>query len=247
MWSEQFVSAPPEDRSKPTLRPKFGVLITQKEYSMRNMKHRMTSLRTTLLATTLCTLGLFGTAHAQNLLANGSFETGDLTGWGVLNPVQARSDEGTTEGSFAAVYNFGNVFPGGYLFQDLTTIVGQDYTVSFDFGGFGVANTLLLQFQVITDPGGPGEDFLILQNISSTGSVPTTFANSSFDFTATSITTRVGFGDATGFGASQNADPVLDNVSVVSVVVVPEPGTFALVLSALGILGAVIARRRKTA
>lgn len=93
----------------------------------------------------LLTLGLAHVAHA-NLVTNGGFETGDYTSWtttvtgdswldvcgGPARPCTAPAGFFSTgaphSGQYAAI---NGLYPAGGISQDLTTVAGQTYEVSF--------------------------------------------------------------------------------------------------------------------
>ena len=193
-------------------------------------------------------------AHA-NLVQNGGFEdigSATLQPWG-----------GYTYGAgFASVLpgwnvNFGNVdivpasfsflqsaasgsnfldlngFTSGGISQTLATVAGQQYNLNFKYSGNGAAAALML-----LNPVGPtpltGQTFL-----SAAGGNPVAWLDGAFTFTALSNTTLLSFNSLnTGTGGL-----LLDSVSVTAV---PEPGTYALMLAGLGVVGW-LARRRGVA
>ena len=72
-----------------------------------------------------------GASHADVL--NGSFETGDFSGWtltgnAVVNPYYA------TDGQYSVHFNYANVAPTAVLSQTVATAPGHHYLLSFDFG-----------------------------------------------------------------------------------------------------------------
>jgi choice-of-anchor C domain-containing protein len=171
-----------------------------------------------------------GAASASpELVANGSFEagafdTGDMN-WDLnLPPGDTRIDNWTIGGlNIDWVRNFWDASEGnfsidlngsdkGSMSQDLATVAGADYTVSFDLSGnyFGgpAIKTLDVSAGATTEafswesPGGlsfPAMDWV----------------SESFTFTATSSTTTLTFASTTG---GLYYGPVLDNVSVVQIV-----------------------------
>jgi len=172
-------------------------------------------------------VGISGPVHA-NLVANGSFETGDFTGWTLTGNTGFTGVEcpgvgfaGPGDGACDAF--LGPVGSNGTLSQILTTIPGRFYTIRFDFqpdGGqtsfFSAVWDAQPALFSVTNP--PASPYQVL----------------SFTALATTPTTSLSFNfrDDPGFLK-------LDSVSVQ----VPEPGTVAL----LGIGMAVLLswRRRK--
>lgn len=150
------------------------------------------------------------TARAQNLLTNGSFESG-LSGWSSSGSVVSAGNEGTTDGTSAARFNYGNVVGDGVLSQSFATNIGQTYRLTFDYGGYGNSGrTLGFQTEVIS------ATTRLTQVLGDPGSIPTTFTTFSFDFTADSTSTLLRFTDITSFSNSQAADLVLDRVRVLA-------------------------------
>lgn len=211
-------------------------------------------------------------ARAQSVIVNGSFETngGDNSNtappWVVSGSTTFQNDEGTTNGSFAAVFNAGNTSPvDGVLSQTFNTIALQIYTVTFDWGNYGGTATQQLQIEVVDGTNGPElitpgsgtvstvSDATIIQNTSvfqiedGTGQFPAIngaapngeFSLFSFTFTAQSSSSTIILKDISP-GSVMNSDSVLDNI-----VVVPEPSTWAMMgVGALIISGLKRFRRR---
>jgi hypothetical protein len=172
-------------------------------------------------------------AHAGLIVANGSFETGDFTGWttgGNFSDTEVVTGgfyvyTGAEDGSDYAV--LGPVGSDGTLSQTLTTIPAGNYTFSFWLNAVGDDPS---DFSASWD-GTP----LYSQSDPTTGNVWTQF---SFNVTGTgSDTIAFSFRD----------DPayiVLDNISVSSSSsATPEPGTLPLVLTGSLAMAAVIRRK----
>lgn len=179
-----------------------------------------------LLVTALA-LAAAAPVAAANVAVNGSFETGDFTGWtqfgntGFTAVASFTSGIPTTDGAFAAY--FGPVGNVGGISQ---TFSAGTYNVSFDLSQDGGSFSQV-------DFGGT----TLLSNVS-VGDY------SSYNFTVT-----VGANSALSF-SFQN-DPsyyYLDNV-VVDLVAggVPEPTTWALLITGFGFTGATMRRRRTVA
>ncbi len=173
-------------------------------------------------------------AHASsNLVTNGSFETGDFTGWTLSGDTALTGvcDVSTCPGNFApqdgnyAAY-FGPVGDNASLSQMIPTTPGDTYTLSF----------------YLANPVGGTPNYF---NV--------TFGNSSFSFTNFGVAfgwqqftmTTLATSDQTNLSFTFRNDPAywfLDNVSVTQGTT-PEPGTLALFGS--GVLAlAGIARRK---
>ncbi len=149
-------------------------------------------------------------AQAQNLLVNGSFETGDLTGWSASGVVGAASYAGATDGIYSAIFNWGDLPPTGVLSQSFATTPGDVYDLAFDYGTFGYAG--VTGQTLFVDVNG-SSTLLNTFATSPTGGDPTPFELFTFNFTANSATTTLQFTDNPDNNTIGN-DGVLDKVSV---------------------------------
>jgi hypothetical protein len=136
-----------------------------------------------------------GKANAVDLLTNGSFETGDFTGWiasdiGVpFYPLAVRA-AGTspgfgfpaapTEGTWAVTHGFDGGGPGTIdISQDVSIPAGFSAELSFDWRAgwnFLVTATIPRTFDVVIEPSGGGAA-LQTTNILSAGPPPATVAD----------------------------------------------------------------------
>lgn len=186
------------------------------------------------LAVALLALGMSAFASTAQVM-NGGFETGDFTDWtqfgdtgssGVCQTSTCPNNYPPFGGTYAAF--FGPVGDTGGIYQDIDTVVGQQYTISFYLAlpVSGTPNFFEVQF---------GSASLSLTNF------PGSFDYGLFEFTdvATSTTTRLTF--------TFRNDPnwwFLDNVNVTTGGgTTPEPGT--LVLFGSGLIGMAGVIRRK--
>ncbi len=166
-------------------------------------------------------------ASAVNLVANGSFETGNFSGWAQFADTSATGVVSgafdccsPTDGSFQAV--FGPVDGFGGITQTLTAAAGT-FTISFDLGNDAGAGNYVV-FDGTT----------LLSNIGNQGSVH-------YSFTVTA-----GANPTLTFGFyNPPAYYNLDNVSVTSGAV-PEAATWAMLIAGFGLVGAVARRRRES-
>jgi choice-of-anchor C domain-containing protein len=127
----------------------------------------------------------------------------------------------------------------GAISQTFTTVIGQAYTVGFDFAGnptgdvksMGVQATGTAQQIFAFDTAGHGTSAM-------------GWVHESYGFTATSQLTALTFTSLSD-GAS---GPALDNVSITSGAgagAVPEPATWMMLMSGFGIVGAGLRSRRR--
>lgn len=196
--------------------------------------HRRSMFIGAVVALTIAGCGLLS-ANAQNLIANGDFETGPVNisgtipNWTIGGPTHvAAMAEGATSGSYCAAFNEGGNFEGDTLSQSFTTVPGQAYVLEFDSGIYGIPSgtTLQLRFQVIGNTTRLDETF--------PPPCPNTYDPKLLylhhyyrPFTADSSTTTVKFTDV-GLG-NGSADTMLDSVSV-TVAPTPTPAPTPVIL-----------------
>lgn len=155
-----------------------------------------------------------------NLISNGDFSTGDITGWDLSGGEYSQ----VQDGFFREYDNSG----WAILSQDIVTVAGEDYAISFDTKASVVA----------------GNDFAWAIDGVLTGITTTTDWASSFgSFIGTGVTTNIAFYIATTSGSGTW---FLDNISVTGPSVsVPAPASIALL--GLGLAGFGFSRRKTAA
>lgn len=187
---------------------------------------------------------------SANIAINGDFENSiPSTGWsntatsgfaamaaygGCCGPLTGTY----TGGLQSAFFGWGDA-TGGSIWQDLTTVIGQSYVLSFDYGAIAAPSQQSLTASVL---GGAGfVNVLGTVGVSATGTqaLNTMLTSYSFGFVATDALTRIQFVDTSL--TTTSVDGVLDNVSVSAI---PEPEGVVLAFAGLALVyGA--ARRRK--
>jgi hypothetical protein len=188
----------------------------------------MTTFFFSAAAAACAMIGFAGSALSAELVTNGGFEAGDFSGWTqggntastVVTPLAPHS------GSFNA--SLGPFATAGTLSQDLNTVAGQQYMISFwlrnSFGDVGNHFTAVF---------GGNQLF----NLSDSP----TFAYAPFSFVATAnaslSTLLLDFRNDTSFW-------YLDDVSAVALTpAVPEPASWAMMISGFGLVGFAMRRR----
>ena len=166
-------------------------------------------------------------AHA-NLVTNGGFETGDLSGWSQFGNTGFTGAAGSPynhTGSFGAA--FGPVGSTGGVSQSLATVAGATYTVNFWLYNDGGTPNIFSWAWDGTTQAAPN-----LVNAAGFG-----YTEYTFNVTASGASTDLAF--------TFQQNPAYYGLDDVSVTQVPEPGTILLFGAALVAAGA--ARRRKPA
>jgi len=178
----------------------------------------------------ICALSAtFGKAAGSPLVQNGSFETGDLSGWQVTSgTVLALASYGTTDGNYAAILGYGDSDgPNFTLMQTFATTAGTTYTLSFDWAS---APNPTLQTTEVTVSGGAQP--MLTQELAAIGAFPTPYSHYVYSFVADSSSSTLKFIDTSL--SSYQSDQALDNVTLTAEV--PEPATYLSLLIGLACL-----------
>jgi hypothetical protein len=197
-------------------------------------------------------ISITGSGEARaDLVTNGDFETGDLSGWDYSGTVVVGSEAdfhlgagavgSFPVGDYAVDFGGGNLSNDGIISQELETILGQEYSLTFDYGRLreDTGGPQSLQIEVISLP---DENPLFKTTITDSSAeldLSLLFNGYSYQFTSYSSSVLLSFRDVSS--GTIGTDGVLDNVSVVPV---PVPG--AVLLSIIG-LSAVGIKLRKFA
>jgi PEP-CTERM motif len=178
-------------------------------------------------------------ASAQAQIVNGGFETGDFTGWivnGDATGVEGAGFDSENPHSgafFAALGDTSGEFPFGTLSQTVADTAGQDYVLSYWLMGDGAT---------------PNYNDVTWNGATLTGSVVTNLPDTRPDGYTQYQFNVVGTGSDLLLFHEQNepAYNALDDVALTPGTVgsVPEPATWALMLSGFFGAGAFLRRRR---
>jgi hypothetical protein len=200
--------------------------------------------------TVAASLMLTSASFAANLITNGSFETGDLTGWTVdpfsLNNTQVQVYSGNygfgapaapEQGTFAAAFGGGGSVTGE-IAQEFATTPGAVYSGSLYYAGAGAPNDGYVQVTL--------GDATTLTPISISPQLQPAFNGTwseyTFTFKATSALSGIDIVSPNGGGT----DYLVDNVSIIAV---PEPSPFVVIcgLAAMGLFFVARRSRRQVA
>ena len=162
-----------------------------------------------------------------NLVVNGSFETGNFSGWtlsGNTGGVAVSGGSSAESGSYGA--GLGPYGSNGYLTQTIATTIGDTYDITFWHAGYNVGpNDFTASF------GG-----VVLFSYVNSTTQPTTYTEYTFTEVATSLSSVFQFTFRDDFGFQK-----LDNVCVVDAKAasVPDsgPGVALTAVTLIGVCG----------
>lgn len=230
------------------------------------LQPELTAMKASLLILSAAALLTFS-APAQNLVVNSGFELvndgggggggergsgplsyrpqGGLTPSAFLNWFETGDSTGVGDDSFgiaprtgAFCAAFGQVGSIGSIFQEIPTIPGAEYVISFYLAlegeGGGIATPEGAD-SIVFSASWDGVSFYSRNDSGFMGTTP--YQLLTFNVVASGNLTRLEF-----FGRNDPAWYYLDDVSVVSAV--PEPGTWAAAVLAVGVVGYTVRRRR---
>lgn len=166
---------------------------------------------------------------ATELVVNGDFETGTFAGW-TKSGNNSLSDviSNTVTSNHSFVWRNGSTGSLAYISQNLATVAGGSYSLSFDVYNTATSNTI---FEV---------DF--------NGAKVYGFTNEVHNWSHITLNGLSATGALTELKFGARNDPSflrLDNVSV-HALAVPEPETYAMLLGGLALVGAVARRRQRS-
>jgi hypothetical protein len=173
-----------------------------------------------VLGTVLLVCCAFVGQSPASIVENGGFETGNLTHW-ILDPFNSHQPAVSVDSSDKHSGDYGAGLWIGFLSQELSTVVGQQYELSFWLKTYSTPNILEVWW------GNPSGGILIL-NMEDASS-PSDWTLYSFPVTALADKTWLTF----GFDPQFSKPFSLDDVSVSAV---PEPTTL-IIWSLLGAVG----------
>ncbi|MEP2775098.1 MAG: PEP-CTERM sorting domain-containing protein [Luteolibacter sp.] len=171
----------------------------------------------------------------------------DPTNWTVVETITGTNPDrqvrtrntGARSGAMSVQLGAGNSNHEGQLYQTVTTAIGQLYTFSIWGSVLNNSNTPELQNFRVDLVDGTGVAGTSLANVTSAGTLSTTYKEFTVNFTAISTETTIWIRDISTAGTADGNDIFLDDVSITAI---PEPSAAALL--GLGALSLVLRRRK---
>lgn len=204
-------------------------------------------------------------AAATNLIKNGGFDnvafSGEYAvydasntpadfGWSVLGNIDVHRNDGYYGGdpdpAGAGPYAVDLLGTGadGSIYQALTLQAGKTYRLSFDYSNNPFIDAAAMNFGIAIDG-----SLAVLETVSHSGASPAAmnWQTYTMDFTATGNSAAIYFANTAGRPGS---GMYLDSVALYDIsepAAVPEPATWALMISGFGLAGTALRQRRRLA
>ena len=191
-------------------------------------------------------------SSTSNLINNGSFETGDLTGWSHSGNVGIASAKGYRDccggintfpdGEYAVAFGGGDRPATGVLTQEFLTNFGQTYDLSFVYGRFqvGSGGPQSLKIEVINLADNQTFFNKVITDSSGEVNLATLFDDYNYQFVAIGSATLLSFSDISL--GTIHSDGVIDNIQVNAV---PIPASLWMLTSGITCIAGIRLRRKK--
>ena len=154
------------------------------------------------------------TVIPNGILLNGSFEYGSAA-WtyvgGIGTSTSTNTGYGVTDGVVLTHFNWGQIAPGGSIYQVINTIPGETYVVNFDLGAFSFVNSNEQRCRVTVTDGSNNSLSTQDYSVSAAGNGGR-YEAKQLTFVANGPTARLTFLDISQ--STINIDLLLDNIRV---------------------------------